>query len=69
MMLYEKLDEIGWEAVTNKINENYYKVVITRKLYKWYQDSQQNCPRHLTRLPLFFDGYCVVDRSGVDDDR
>lgn len=32
MMLYEKLDEIGWEAVTNKINENYYKVVITRKL-------------------------------------
>lgn len=32
MMLYEKLDELGWEAVTNKINENYYKVVITRKL-------------------------------------
>lgn len=32
MMLYEKLDEIGWEAVTNKINDNYFKVVITRKL-------------------------------------
>lgn len=32
MMLYEKLEEIGWEAVTNKINDNYYKVVITRKV-------------------------------------
>ncbi len=32
MMLYEKLDETGWQAVANKIEENYYKVVITRKV-------------------------------------
>jgi uncharacterized protein (DUF2249 family) len=30
-MLYEKLEERGFMAVTNKIEENYYKVVITRK--------------------------------------
>ncbi len=32
MMLYEKLEELGWEAVANRIDENYYKVVITRKV-------------------------------------
>lgn len=32
MMLYEKLEDIGWQAVANKIEENYYKVVITRKV-------------------------------------
>ncbi len=31
MMLYEKLDEIGFQAVTTKINDNYYKVVISKK--------------------------------------
>lgn len=31
MMLYEKLEQIGWQAIANKIEENYYKVVITRK--------------------------------------
>lgn len=31
MMLYPKLEERGYEAVTNKINDNYYKVVITKK--------------------------------------
>ncbi len=31
MMLYEKLEERGFEAVTNKIEENYFKVVITKK--------------------------------------
>ena len=30
MMLYEKLKERGYSAVTNKINENYYKVLIRR---------------------------------------
>lgn len=32
MMLYEKLEEIGWQAITEKIEENYFKVVITRKV-------------------------------------
>jgi len=31
MMLYPKLEERGYEAVTNKIEENYFKVVITKK--------------------------------------
>ena len=31
MMLYPKLEERGYHAVTNKIEENYYKVVITKK--------------------------------------
>jgi len=31
MMLYEKLEEIGFQAVTTKINDNYYKVVISKK--------------------------------------
>jgi len=31
MMLYEKLDEIGFQAITTKINDNYYKVVISKK--------------------------------------
>ncbi len=31
MMLYPKLEERGFEAITNKIEENYYKVVIKRK--------------------------------------
>lgn len=31
MMLYEKLEDIGWKAIAEKIEENYYKVVITRK--------------------------------------
>lgn len=31
MMLYPKLEERGYKAVTNKIEENYYKVVITKK--------------------------------------
>lgn len=31
MMLYPKLEERGYEVVTNKINDNYYKVVITKK--------------------------------------
>lgn len=31
MMLYPKLEERGYHAVTNKIEENYYKVVITQK--------------------------------------
>lgn len=31
MMLYPKLEERGYEAVSNKIEENYYKVVITKK--------------------------------------
>lgn len=31
MMLYPKLEERGYQAVTNKIEENYYKVVITKK--------------------------------------
>lgn len=31
MMLYPKLEERGYEAVTNKISENYYKVVIRKK--------------------------------------
>ena len=31
MMLYPKLEERGYQAVTNKIKENYYKVVITKK--------------------------------------
>ncbi len=32
VMLYEKLDDKGWQAVANRIEENYYKVVITRKV-------------------------------------
>lgn len=31
MMLYPKLEERGYEAVSNIIEENYYKVVITKK--------------------------------------
>lgn len=31
MMLYPKLEERGYEAVSNKISENYFKVVITKK--------------------------------------
>lgn len=31
MMLYPKLEERGYSAMTNKINDNYYKVVITKK--------------------------------------
>lgn len=31
MMLYPKLEERGYTAVTNKISDNYYKVVITMK--------------------------------------
>jgi len=31
MMLYPKLEERGYEAVSNKIEENYYKVIITKK--------------------------------------
>ncbi len=31
MMLYEKLEERGYRAVTNKVEENYYKVIITKK--------------------------------------
>jgi len=31
MMLYDKLEERGYQAVSNKIEENYYKVVITKK--------------------------------------
>lgn len=30
MMLYDKLSERGFTAVTNKINDNYYKVIITK---------------------------------------
>ncbi|MCB9247762.1 MAG: DUF2249 domain-containing protein [Ignavibacteriales bacterium] len=30
MMLYPKLGERGYQAVTNKIEENYYKVIITK---------------------------------------
>lgn len=31
MMLYPKLEERGYEAVSNKIEENYFKIVITKK--------------------------------------
>lgn len=31
MMLYPKLEERGFKAITNKINDNYYKVLIFRK--------------------------------------
>lgn len=31
MMLYPKLEERGFEAITNKINDNYYKVLIMKK--------------------------------------
>lgn len=31
IMLYPKLEERGYEAVSNKISENYFKVVITKK--------------------------------------
>lgn len=31
MMLYPELEKRGYTAITNKITENYYKVVITRK--------------------------------------
>ncbi len=31
LMLYPKLEERGYEAVSNKIEENYFKVVITKK--------------------------------------
>ena len=30
LMLYDKLAERGYSAITNKIEENYYKVVITK---------------------------------------
>lgn len=32
MMLYPKLEERGFRAVSNKIEENYYKVIITKKI-------------------------------------
>lgn len=32
MMLYEKLEERGYEAVANRIEEHYYKVVIRKKV-------------------------------------
>lgn len=31
MMLYPKLEERGYQAVSNKMEENYYKVIITKK--------------------------------------
>lgn len=31
MMLYAKLEERGYSAITNKIGEDYYKVIITMK--------------------------------------
>ena len=31
LMLYPKLEERGYTAITNKIDENYFKVVITKK--------------------------------------
>ncbi|MFZ6032690.1 MAG: DUF2249 domain-containing protein [Melioribacter sp.] len=31
MMLYPKLEERGYEAISNKIEENYYNVIITKK--------------------------------------
>lgn len=31
VMLYDKLEERGFSAITNKINDNYYKIVITKK--------------------------------------
>lgn len=31
LMLYPKLEERGFEAITNKIEENYFKIVIKRK--------------------------------------
>lgn len=31
MMLYPELEKRGYTAITNQINENYYKVVITKK--------------------------------------
>ncbi len=31
MMLYPKLEERGFEAITNKINDNYFKVLIMKK--------------------------------------
>jgi DUF438 domain-containing protein len=31
MMLYPKLEERGYTAITNKIDENYFKVVIMKK--------------------------------------
>lgn len=31
MMLYPKLEERGYSAVTNRINDNYFKVVITKR--------------------------------------
>jgi uncharacterized protein (DUF2249 family) len=31
VLLYDKLEELGYEATTNKIEENYYKVSIKRK--------------------------------------
>jgi uncharacterized protein (DUF2249 family) len=31
MMLYPELEKRGYTAITNKIDENYYKVVITKK--------------------------------------
>lgn len=32
MMLYEKLEERGFQAVANRIEEHYYKVVIRKKM-------------------------------------
>lgn len=34
LMLYPKLDERGFEAISNKIEENYYKVLIFKKKVK-----------------------------------
>jgi len=31
MFLYPKLEERGFEAVTNRVEENHYKIVIKRK--------------------------------------
>jgi hypothetical protein len=30
LMLYDKLTERGYTAIANKIEENYYKVIITK---------------------------------------
>jgi|YelNatPaOPRAMG01_1025707.scaffolds.fasta_scaffold09465_6 uncharacterized protein (DUF2249 family) len=34
LMLYQKLEERGYMAISNKINENYFKVIITKKTNK-----------------------------------
>lgn len=33
-MLYPKLEERGFEAISNKIEDNYYKVLIFKKKVK-----------------------------------